>query len=249
MTDINNQANTEKIPNIPPIAINSMIETEINTTNNGGLKASFNASDLKNQGKVVWYFKEPVTESNPNPSYPDWTEVYEGYEFIARQIFFETTYVGIDIKTSADESDSIEKVIAISPNTNSEISGEIAFSKSLSEDLEVEFAVKNPKTSFGNGFIEEFIWNIEGKTYSIKNTDLQSSQSPTIKHIFSSYGEQKVSVKLIDSKGNSETLSSSILLQKNVEIQNNLLISDKDDQAIEDYRYEKRSNEYFIDGL
>lgn len=185
MTDINNQESSEKISNIAPIAISSMIESDVTTTNNGGLRVSFDASDLKNQGKVVWYFKEPITETNPNPSYPDWTQVYEGYEFIARQIFFETTYVGIDIKASSDEQESIEKVIAISPNTNSEISGEIAFTKSLSEDLEVEFSIKNPKTSFGNGFIEEFIWNIEDKTYSVKNTNVEATMSPPVKHTFS----------------------------------------------------------------
>ena len=249
MTDINNQESSEVISNISPVALTSMVKTEISTTNNGGLRASFDANDLKNQGKVIWYFKEPVTEKNPNPNYPEWTEVYEGYEFIARQIFFETTYVGIDIVGNENQNESIEKVIALNPNTNSEISGEIIFTKSLSEDLEIEFSVKNPKTSFGNGFIEEFIWNIEEKTYTVKNTDVEAKVSPSMKHRFSAYGEQKVSVTLIDSKGSSETLESSILLQKNVEIQNTLLISDKDDQAIEEYRYEKRSNEYFIDGL
>jgi hypothetical protein len=60
----------------------------------------------------------------------------------------------------------IDKVIVISPDGVSDISGEISFKQSLDEELEFSFNIKNPSTGFANGFIENYQWIIEDKTYS-----------------------------------------------------------------------------------
>lgn len=250
LSDINNQEIEESINNIPPIAINNIINIEETPTNNWGLRVWFDANDLKNLWEIAWYFQQPVTPQTPEPEYAQWTKMYDGYDFIARQIFYETMYVWVDIIDKNAENPQIDKILIINPNSNSEISGEIVDIPSLSDELSVEFFVQNPKTSFGNGFIESYVWNIDWRTYTFsENQGEEIDTSGKVEHVFWNYWSHKISVTLTDSKGMSKTLTKDIVLQKRVEIQNTLLIFDKDDEDFKDFRYEKRRNEYFIDNL
>lgn len=249
LKDINGQEIQQVISDIPPIALNHIIKVQSSLTSNGGTRVSLDANDLQTLGKVAWYFKEPVTPTNPNPSFSEWTRVYEGYDFIARQIFFEDMFIGVSLIGWQDTEEKISKVIPILVNADSEIEGEIAYNSSPNDELLLEFFVKNPKTSFGDGFIESYEWKIEDKTYNViwSESDIETSKS--IEHSFSTLGSQEIQVKLTDSKGNSETLKQTIIIQKSVDLRDSLVILDANDQEFRDFRYEEKSHEYYIDAL
>lgn len=248
-TDVDGEQVEQVLSNIPPISISHSITIEETLTNNWGKKLSFDATDLKSLGKVEWYFMEPTSDKNPNPSYNEWTRIDEGYEFVPGKIFFEEIFVGLSIINGATVDAEIDKVMVISPDGVSDISGEISYEQSIDEELEFTFTIDNPSTGFANGFIESYQWKIEDKTYRKLAEIWNNETAPIIEHIFENYGEQKIEVLLTDSLGKTQVLSKTITIQKQVELISLLAISDGDDIEIENVRYEQKSHEYYIDGL
>lgn len=248
-TDLQWEEVEQEISNIPPVSISHSVIVEETLTNSGGKKLSFDANDLKNLGSVEWYFLEPKSDSNPNPTYSEWTRIDEGYEIIPRKIFFEQIFVGLAILDGTNADAEIAKVIVINPDGVSDITGDIISEPSLEDELDYTFFIENPTTGFTNGFIESYVWKIEDKTYS-KTADLTNPDlSPKIQHDFENYGEQKIEVLLTDSTGKTQTLQKTINIQKKIDLRSPLVITDTQDKEIEDIRYEERSNEYYIDGL
>lgn len=237
------------IGNIPSISVSHLIKVEETLTNNGGKKLSFDANDLSNLWKIVWYFKEPITETNTDPRYPDWQEIEEGYEFIPGKIFFEELFVGISIRSGDETDQSISKVIVISPDGNSDISGDIVLTPDIENELLYTLWVENASTSFSNGFIEKYEWRIEEKTYSILGDISENNSSPSIEHEFKNFGEQEIEVTLTDSKGKTEILKKTFSIQKKVSLRSSLILRDSNENEIEDVRYEENTYEYFIDSF
>jgi PKD repeat protein len=247
--DIDGEQVEQVLSNIPPISISHSVSVEETLTSNGGKKLSFDANDLQSLGKVEWYFLQAKTQNNPNPTYSEWTRIDDGYEFVPGKIFFEEIFVGLAIVNGATIDTKIDKVIVISPDGVSDISGEISYQQSIDEELLFTFTVDNPSTGFANGFIESYQWKIEDKTYG-KTAELWNTEiAPSIEHEFEKYGEQKIEVLLTDSLGKTQALQKTINIQKQVELISLLIISDSDDTEIEDVRYEAKAHEYYIDGL
>lgn len=240
----------QSLANIPPISVSHVIKVEETLTNNGGKKLSFDASDLENLGKIKWYLKEPKSESNPSPFYENWEQQAEEYKFIPGRIFFDELWVGISIINGTRADPGIDKIMIISPDGISEITWEINYTQDLEEELNFEFFIQDPTTSFANGFIERYEWLIEDKTYTTWGNFAETT-SPAIEHIFRNYGEHTITVTLTDSKGKSETLTKTITIQKWVELRSPLIILDTNEEEIpkEDFKYEEKSNEYYIDNL
>ncbi len=240
---------SQEIANIPAISISNVIEVKEVLTNNGGKKLSFDASDLKNLWKVEWYFKQGKTKDNPNPSYPDWTRIDEGYEFIPGKIFFDEVFVGVSILSWEKKNATIDKIIVISPDRDSDISGTIEYSQDIVNELSFNFFVKDPSTNFSNGFIENYTWTIEEKTYSTPGDFSDTGVSPEIKHVFKSFWEHEIKVVLSNSKGKTKTLTRVISIQKSIELKSPLIIRDSTGNEIENIRYEKKAHEYYIDNF
>ncbi len=238
------------LSNMPTVGINNIIKIKEDITSNGGKKLSFDARDLESLGKVSWYFKEPITAENPTPSYKEWTKIDEWYDFIPGKIFFSDIFIWISLNTGEVEAEeSINKVIAIQNSSQSDISWEIGYTSSLEDELSLDFFIKNPKTSFWNGFIESYQWKIEDKIYTIQGDNTKTEVSPSVSHTFKNFGEQKIEVILTDSTGKTATITQSVSIEKNVELIDSLAIFDVNDQKFSDFRYEEKSHEYFIDAL
>jgi len=248
-TDTGGDEVEQVLSNIPSISISHLIEIEETITSNGGKKLSFDANDLSNLWKIVWYFKEPVTETNPNPSYPEFSEIEEWYEFIPGKIFFEELFVGISIRNGDESDESISKVIIISPDGPSDISWEITLTPDIENELLYTINVENATAWFANGFIENYEWKIEEKTYNIAWNLNTPDISPNIQHEFETFGEQEIEVVLTDSKGKTETLKKTFNIAKKVALRTSLIIKDADGNEIEDVRYEKNTHEYFVDNF
>jgi PKD repeat protein len=247
--DVDGEQVEQVLSNIPPISISHSITVEETLTSNGGKKLSFDANDLKSLGKVEWYLLQAKTETNPNPTYSVWTRIDDGYEFAPGKIFFEEIFVGLAIVNGATVDSKIDKVIVISPDGVSDISGEINYEQSIDEELLFTFTVDKPSTGFANGFIESYQWKIENKTYR-KTAELWNTQIvPSVEHLFENYGEQKIEVFLTDSLGKTQALQKTITIQKQVELISILVISDNEDIENEDVRYDAKTHEYYLDGL
>ncbi|MCD5375296.1 PKD domain-containing protein [Candidatus Gracilibacteria bacterium] len=248
-TDIEGEEVQQVLSNIPAISISHSVSVQETLTSNGGKKLSFDANDLKSLGKVEWYFLQAETESNPNPTYPEWTRIDDGYDFVPGKIFFEEIFVGLAIINGSTVDAKIDKVIVISPDGVSDISGEISYEQSIDEELLFTFTVDNPATGFANGFIESYEWKIENKTYG-KTAELGNTDTaPIVEHQFENYGEQEIEVLLTDSLGKTQALKKTIVIQKQVELVSPLVISDNNGNEIEDVRYESKAHEYYLDGL
>ena len=237
------------VPNTPAISITNIIQIEETVTNSGGKKVAFDATSLQSLGNIDWYFKELVSETNPSPTYEEWTKIDSGYEFIPGRIFFEEIYIGASITNSDTVDPSIDKVFLIRADGASEITGEIAFEQSLDDELEFTFFVQDPTTDFSDGFIESYVWNIADRSYQEIWDIEKTGTSPKITHIFDSYGEHDIEVILTDSKGKTQTLRKTITIQKRVQLRAPLIITDQDGNEIDEVRHEEKQNEYFIDNL
>jgi len=241
----------QEISNVPAVSVSHIVNITEETTNNWWKRLELDASDLENLWKIKWYFKTPITTSNPTPAYPEWTheDEAEWYTFFPRKIFLEDVFVWVSIVNWSTIEETINKVFVISAEKSSDISWEITFEQSLEDELEFTFTVDTPTTWFANGFIDTFEWRIEDKTYSVSSEIWETESSPPIKHIFESYGTQQIEVTLTDSTWRSEDLTTTIDIQRKVALRAWLLITDENGNELDWIRYEEKSNEYFIDDL
>lgn len=245
--DLEGNPISQELSNIPAISVSHTIKINESETRNGGKKLSLDATGLQNLGKVKWYFLEPNTEENTSPRYPEWTEMYEGYNFFPSDIFFYDIYIGVSLISGSDKDETLDKVIVIRPNGESDITGNILANISPENELEYTFQVTEASTGFGSGFIESYQWEIEDKTYNIGPEDIASKNSSILQHTFQSFGEQEVFVTLTNTSGVSQRLSKTINVQKQVELRTYLVIQNTDGEEVEEVRYEKHTHEYFLD--
>jgi len=233
--DLKGETIEKEVENIPSLSISHLVNIEEETTRNGGKIVKFDARDVQQLGKVEWYFGDDLEKA-----------VWDGYEFKPTQIFFEETVVVLSIEDSDEER--INKVFIVGEEKSADIGWEIEYTRETTNDLEYTIRVVNPETNFGDGFIDEFEWNIGDK--SIKKTadptDLEKSSE--IQFEFKNYGDNEVSVLLRDSSGKAQELTTTINIPRNLELKRNLTIWNGDEK-LENIRYIEKANEYFVDDL
>jgi len=118
------------------------------------------------------------------------------YSYDPGQIIVEDTLIGMYIKRNWKEDESLDKIFIIDKSIQNEIKWEIQFTQDIVDDLKYTLSVKNPDTSFGNGFIESFVWTLDDKIIT-KKSDLENiEESSLVEHRFQKYWEQKVTVQL-----------------------------------------------------
>ncbi len=246
-TDIEGNPLTQEIVNVPAVTISHTINMRETKTKSWGKKVSFDAQNLKNLWEVVWYFLEPKTADNPNPRYPEWTEIYTWYEFFPSDIFFYDIYVGVSLQSWNTTDPQIDKVLKLWNDGQSEIVWDIQALASLEDELSYSFQVIDAATAFGNGFIESYQWRIEDKTYSVWPKSSGSNSSEVIQHTFSRFGDQEIEVVLTDTTGAQKLLTQIITLQKQLKLRSSLIIENQQWEDLENIRYEENAHEYFID--
>ena len=235
--DLKGEIIEKVVENIPNISVSHIVNIEEKTVSNGWKIVSFDANDLQNLWKLEWYFKDDLQKP-----------VWEGYEFSPAKVFFEETLVGLYIKKEWEEQGNLDKVFVIKSGTTSDISWEIISTPSIQNSLEYELKVSNPENSFGEWFIEEFEWKIGEKTVVKKADPTDLEWSSTIDFTFDSFGEQEISVILKDGDGNLKEITSTIDIAKTLELRTSMRIYNEW-ELMEDVRYEKANNEYYLDDV
>ncbi|MDP2090703.1 MAG: PKD domain-containing protein [Candidatus Gracilibacteria bacterium] len=225
------------VENIPNINITYLVKINERKLNNGGKLVDFDASSVKELGKLEWYFLEDLEK-------PVWT----GEVFRIGKPIFDETLVGMYIKRNDKTSESLDKIFIISGESETNLGGEIKYEKSIINDLEYEFRVENLENDFGNGIIEEYKWTIGDKVITKIGDPIDQIESSKIKFEFKEYGEQTIKVLIKDSSGKSKELSIKIDVPKKLILSSGLRVLNEG-KNVENLIYEKKLNEYFIDEI
>ncbi len=223
------------VDNVPSLSVTHVVEVDEEITKNWGKVVKFDGEDLKQLGKLEWYFSDDLE-----------TPVHTGYSFKPAEVFFEETVIIMNV-VNEDIDEPIMKVFVVGWEKSADIKWEIIYERSPQDNLEYTLSVKDAETSFWDGFIEEFEWII-GEKSIIKQadpTDLEKSSK--IDFAFKSYGDNQVSVILKDASGKTSEITTVINIPRSLELKRNMDIF-VDDEKI-DARYIAKWNEYFVDDL
>ncbi|MDD2907897.1 MAG: PKD domain-containing protein [Candidatus Gracilibacteria bacterium] len=223
------------VETMPYINITYVVGIKEKKLNSGGKLVTFDAKSLEQLGKIEWYTMDDLKEP-----------VWQGSEFINGKPIFEDTIFGMYIKKStSNENDTFDKLFIIKGEDKVNIDGEIGFERGLVNDLEVTLSVKNLANDIGAGYIEKYIWTVGEQVYT-KIGDIENSEKASeVKHKFVNYGEQTVKVEMINSAGESKTITKTIQLPKVLKLSDGLKIF-ADGTEIKDVSYNPTLNEYFL---
>ncbi len=227
----------KKVEDVKILSITNIVKITETKLKNWWKTIEFDASDLKDLGKIEWYFEE-------NPSSPVW----EGELFKPSKVFFEDQLIGIHIKKSGTTESSLDKIFVVWWDETSSLKWDISYEQSLTNELEFTFKVVNIKNDFGDGFVNEFKWTIWEREFTKKADIIDLEKSSEVKYNFLNYGKYEISVRVKDGNGNEKTITKEINITKNLKITNPLSIFN-DLWKIEDVKYDAKTHEYFISNL
>ena len=228
---------SKEVDNIPNVNLWYSVKINEKKLNNWWKLVDFDATTLKELGKIEWYFMDNLDKP-----------VWKGNVFRMWKPIFEETLIWMYIRNNSKVSEVLDKVFIISWEQESSLNWEITYNRSLIEDLKFEFQVENIDTDFWNWIIEEFKWIIEKQEIS-KVWDVDNpSESSKINYEFKWYWDKEVKVILVDSAWETKELITTIKVPKILSLDKSLRILNEW-KLVENLVYEKKLNEYFIDEI
>ena len=237
----------EIIPWLPNLSISHTIEVSERSDPSWWKVYSFDGRSLSSLWQISWYFKSP--RWNENREFPEWEKVWEQLQFFPGQIFFEPIYVWVWIQTWNNPA-ILEKIFTLNPQGTSNIEAEIIAEQSFENELNYRLQVINAMTWFWDGFVENFTWTVEGRTYNTNRDVDTPSSSNAINHTFWRYWAHRIQVTLTDTRWNQRTLVQNIDIQRQMNLSESLIIiNETTNREVENIRYNPRTYEYFIDDL
>lgn len=218
---------------IPSIEIIWTVDIKENQRNNGSKQVTFNWDNetLRRLGSPEWY---NVEKDEVNP-------ISTKRIYITNSIFEEWLYKLL-IK---NWDKTIEKYFLIDWEKESDISGEIEFSRSVLDDKDFTFKVVNPKANEWIWIIEKYIWTIDGRQYT-KKWDIDNPEKASeVNHSFLNYWKYDISVELIPTSWESRKLTKTVDISKELKIKEWLEFS-VDWEKYENVIHNKNLWEYYI---
>lgn len=231
----------KKVENVRSVSIDGVVKVKREVQKNGGVLMEFDASELKEKGRIEWFMENADGETKL---------AWSGAVFIPWQIFYEEALIGMYIRedTNTEKGETFDKIFVVMPEQTNNIGWTIEFKQDLENDLKYTFSVKDIKTAFWDWLVKEFKWKFTDKE-EIKVADAMDVEwSSIIVHDFTSYWKQDIKVTMKDASGNVKELTTSINIVKVVRLKESLKISDGENTPIET-KYEAKTNEYYINGL
>ncbi|MDD4151032.1 MAG: PKD domain-containing protein [Candidatus Gracilibacteria bacterium] len=235
-TDLDGKLKQIDVPNMPSVNIAANIKIEETKMPNGGKTMTFDASDLKEFGELQWFMEDDLSKP-----------AFIGEVFRPAKVFFDRSLVGLYIKIPGKTDEKLDKVFSISSDSASDIGGAIKYEQDQTNPLKYNLKIEDPKSNFGNGFIKEFKWEIDGDVISRTADVTKLSDSSQISYTFKDFGTNLVKVTIIDSAGKIKEISENINIVKKVTISNKLKITNDGEDV--DYKYNPLNNEYLISSL
>jgi len=235
--DLQWKITTKEVENIPNVNITYVVGINEKKLNNWWKMVDFNASTLKELGKIEWYFIDDLNE-------PVWTwDIFRIWKPI-----FEETLVWMYIKRSDKESDKLDKLFIISGEDKVKLSWDIKYTRWLVNDLEYEIKLENLENDFWNWYIEEYKWLIWDKEITKVWDVTNPEKASIINYEFDSYWEHKVTVILKDSAWETKTISTTIKVTKDLKLSRELRISNNW-IVLDNVDYDSWLNEYYINEI
>jgi PKD repeat protein len=225
------------VENIPSINISYVVAINEKKLTNWWKLVNFDASSLKELGKIEWYFMDNLN-----------TPVWEKDIFQIGKPIFEETLVWMYIRRSDKTSEELDKLFIITWEDQVNLDWEITYTRWIVNDLEFEMKVENLQNDFWNWYIEEFKWVIWDKEITKEWDITNPTEASKITYTFKEYWEQKVTVILKDSAWETKTISTKIDIPKNLKLSQALKIFNND-EVLEDVKYEEKLNEYYINEI
>jgi PKD repeat protein len=221
-TDMVTREPTEQIVNLPSVDIVALVRMDIIPERMGGVKARFNAEDLKPLGNVTWFVDDEATSAS--------TE----YQFVPSKVFREDGYVCLMISQSPNEAQHCDRVFVITAkDKESAIEGEIFEHQDELDPLSYTFDLgeDDGKLRLKNGGIEKYEWIVDGST--VISTD------PTAEYKFLSYGKHSIAVNLTDLIGNTRKLQKEFMLRERLVLE----LNDEDRSMPVHYKSSQSTND------
>ena len=252
-TNINDEAEViEKV--IANFDIAHMVNIKENPISNGWSIFDFDASELKNLGKIKWYYLPSLdgkTQSEQNELMNNALskEVLQSYLFTSKPIFDKESLLAMKIVNSKEEEKSdFDKIFILQKDVAEWATASIEAKQSIINELEYTFTAKDIETMLGNGYVESFKWIIDETEDILTADQSELEKSSKYVHEFKSYGKHDISLYITDSRGNTEKITSTIDIPKRLKLKNNLSFS-VNNGTFEEVRYEEKVHEYFIDEI
>ncbi len=235
-TDLFGKPLTKVVENIPAVEIAYLIGIEEEILDSWGKLLRFDGTSLQQRGTLEWYYGDDFE-----------TPASKWYIFRPGTPIFKETTVALYIKNSSKTDNSFDRIFVIKGESDDNISWEILATPDIDNGLLYSFEVTDIALEFGNGFIESFLWNIDGKDFTREGSIENNQKSSQIDYEFKSFGEHEISVVFKDSAGKTKTLRSTIEIEKQLTLATPLQILDGSSDL--DSKYNATNGEYFIDAL
>jgi PKD repeat protein len=235
--DLEWNVTTKEVDNIPNVNISYVVEINEKKLNNWWKMVDFNATSLKELGKIEWFFIDNLDE-------PIWTwEIFRIWKPI-----FEETLVWMYIKRNDKESDKLDKLFIITWEDKVNLSWEIKYTRWVIDDLEYEIKLINLENDFWNWYIEEYKWLIWDKEITKVWDVTDPEKASTINYKFQEYWDHKISVILKDSAWETKTITTNINVTKDLKLSKELQISNNW-VVLNNVNYDQWLNEYYINEI
>lgn len=225
------------IEDIKPINLSYIVNINEKKLNSWWKLVSFDASSLNELGKIEWFFIK-------NLNTPEWT----WSKYILPKPIFEETIIWMYIRRNDKTSEQLDKIFIIKSEEKANIEANIDYHRWVINDLEFTFKISNIKNDVWSWYIEKYLWNIWEKEYSKVWDIIDAEKSSEIKHTFKTYWDKIITVELTDSSWEKKTITKKINIPKVLKLNKSLDIY-SDEILLEDIKYDKGLNEYFIDNL
>jgi len=228
---------TKAVDNIPNVNISYEVQINEKKLNNWWKLVDFNATSLKELGKIEWFFVDNLDK-------PIWTwEIFRIWKPI-----FKETLVWMYIKRNDKKSDKLDKLFIIKWEDKVNLSWEIKYKRWLIDDLKYELKLINLKNDFWNWYIKEYKWLIWDKEIT-KPWDITNPEKASIiNYKFKEYWKHKISVILKDSAWETKTITTTINVTKDLKLSKELQISNNW-VVLTNITYDKWLNEYYINEI
>jgi len=228
---------SKKMDKIPNINISYVVQINEKKLNNWGKLVDFDASSLKELGKIEWYFMNDLNK-------PVWTwDIFRMWKPI-----FKETLVWMYIKRNDKKSDKIDKLFIINWEDKNKLSWEIKYTRWIIDDLSYTFKLTNLTNAFWNWYIDEYKWKIWDKEFTKKWDVTNPEKASMIKYKFKTYWDHKVIVTIKNSAWDTKTISQTIKVTKNLRLSRPLKIYN-DWKLLENIEYNPWLNEYYINEI
>ncbi len=235
--DLQWKVTIKEMDSIPNVNISYVVEINEKKLNNWWKMVDFNASSLKELGKIEWYFMDDLNK-------PVWTwDIFRIWKPI-----FEETLVWMYIKRNDKKSDKLDKLFIIKWEEKNELDWEIKYTRWVVNDLAYEFKLTNLQNAFGNWYIDEYKWTIWDKQFTKKWDVTDPEKASIINYTFKEYWEHKIIVTIKDSAWDTKTISTIIKVTKDLKLSRPLRIYN-DWELLTNVDYDPWLNEYYINEI